>query len=160
MSTLADIIEEYISSLIREGDGIAEIQRAFLAERFRCAPSQISYVISSRFSPERGYIVESRKGGGGFIRLVKVELADDGVQEILDNIGPYLSQAEAYHYLDRLLDEGYINEQIHQMIRAATSRNALVIRLPERDLVRANVFRALLNAFFTFGEKESEENEV
>lgn len=156
MSTLSDIIEEYIASLLREGDGFAKIKRALLAEQFRCAPSQITYVISSRFSPERGYLVESRKGGGGFIRLVKVELGDDDLRGILDEIGPYLSQSEAYHYLDRLLEEGFIDRRTHEMVKAATSKNTLATMAPQRDEIRANVFRALLNAFFKFNQERSD----
>lgn len=65
MASLTDIIEAYILSLVEEGGGVAEIQRTYLAEYFNCVPSQITYVLSSRFQPERGYIVESKRGGGG-----------------------------------------------------------------------------------------------
>ena len=76
MASLTDLIEAHILSLVEEGGGVAEIQRAFLADHFRCVPSQITYVLSSRFQPERGYVVESKRGGGGYIRVVKIELED------------------------------------------------------------------------------------
>jgi len=157
VASLADHIERYIESLIAEGEGVAEIQRALIAELFRCAPSQVTYVISSRFSPERGYIIESRRGGGGFIRLIKVTLDSERVRDVLKNVGSHLSQGEAYAYLDRLREEGHLDERTYAVMRAALSRNALAVGLPERDLLRANIFKAMLNAYFSVEQRESEE---
>lgn len=153
MASLADHIERYIESLIAQGEGVAEIQRALIAELFRCAPSQVTYVISSRFSPERGYIIESRRGGGGFIRLTKVSLDAERVRDILSDVGNHLSQGESYDYLDRLLEEGYLDDRTYTVMRAALSRNALTLGLPERDLLRANIFKAMLNAYFSVEQK-------
>jgi transcriptional regulator CtsR len=155
MASLADVIEQYIETLIEEGDGFAEIQRALIAEHFRCAPSQVSYVIASRFSPEKGYIIESRRGGGGFIRLTRVSLDEGNVREILSDVGGYLSQSEAYDYLERLRQGGFLDERSHEMMRAALSRNVLTLGLPDRDVIRANIFKAMLNAYFSVpGEQE------
>jgi len=154
MQSLADAIEEYILSLIAKGEGIAELQRAPIAEQFRCAPSQISYVIASRFSPERGYIIESRRGGGGYVRVIKVNLEEESLREVICGIGTYLSQDETCDYLERLLEEGYVDARVFEVMRAATSRNVLSLGLPDRDLVRANILKAMLNAYFLSGEKE------
>ena len=148
MASLADLIEQYIEALIREGEGFAEIQRALLAERFRCAPSQITYVIASRFSPERGYIVESRRGGGGFIRLTKVSLEKSDIQDLLTEVGEYLSQSEAYGYLDRLREEGHLDPRSYEVMKAALSRHVLPLDLPQRDAIRASIFKAMLTAYF------------
>lgn len=156
MASLADLIEAYIQRLVEAGEGVAEIQRALLAERFRCAPSQISYVISSRFSPERGYIIESRRGGGGYIRLIKVELDDEDLQEMINDIGSHLSQSEAYDYLERLYNEGFMDEKTYQVMKAATSRKSLALVLPDRDMIRANVFKAMLNAYFATNPRSEE----
>ncbi|NLA60451.1 MAG: CtsR family transcriptional regulator [Firmicutes bacterium] len=153
MASLADHIERYIESLIAEGEGVAEIQRALIAELFRCAPSQVTYVISSRFSPERGYIIESRRGGGGFIRLTKVSLDSENVRDVLNDVGSHLSQGESYAYLERLLEEGHLDERTYAVMRAALSRNSLTIGLPDRDLLRANIFKVMLNAYFSVEEK-------
>lgn len=153
VASLADHIERYIESLIAEGEGVAEIQRALIAELFRCAPSQVTYVISSRFSPERGYIIESRRGGGGFIRLTKVSLDSENVRDVLNDVGSHLSQGESYSYLERLLEEGHLDERTYAVMRAALSRNSLTIGLPDRDLLRANIFKAMLNAYFSVEEK-------
>ncbi len=151
MASLADLIEAYILSLVEEGGGVVEIQRAFLADRFRCVPSQITYVLASRFQPERGYIVESKRGGGGYIRVVKIEL-EDGLADVIRSIGISLSQDEAYGYLLRLLDDGIIDARTFKMMQAAVSRDTLAIDLPVRDLLRARVFKALLSAYFSVSE--------
>ncbi len=158
MASLADIIEAYISSLVEAGEGVAEIQRTYLAQHFRCVPSQISYVISSRFSPERGYIIESRRGGGGYIRLTKVDLDHEDVRQMVSEIGSYLSQNEAYDYLHRLLREEFIDDQVFEVMKAAMARNVLTPTLPERDFIRANVFKAMLNAYFSVTGQRGDES--
>ena len=160
MPSLADMIEDYINSLISEGEGVAEIQRAMVAETFRCAPSQISYVISSRFSPEKGFIIESRRGGGGYIRLMRVNLEEEDIGSLMESIGRYVSQQEAWDYLDRLHEEGYVDARTYYVMKAALSRNALLIGLPTRDMVRASVLKAMLNAhFFKRPDDEGESEE-
>ena len=78
MGTLADEIERYIKKILEAShDGIVELQRNELALQFSCVPSQINYVLSTRFTTEQGYIVESRRGGGGYVRIVKAYVADD-----------------------------------------------------------------------------------
>ncbi|HHY17813.1 MAG TPA: CtsR family transcriptional regulator [Firmicutes bacterium] len=151
MASLTDLIEAHILSLVEEGGGVAEIQRAFLADHFRCVPSQITYVLSSRFQPERGYVVESKRGGGGYIRVVKIEL-EDGITDIIKSIGLSLSQDEAYGYLLRLLDDEIIGPRTFKMIQAAVSRDTLAVELPLRDFLRARIFRALLSAYLLASE--------
>lgn len=151
MASLTDLIEAHILSLVEEGGGVAEIQRAFLANHFRCVPSQITYVLSSRFQPERGYVVESKRGGGGYIRVVKIEL-EDGITDIIKSIGLSLSQDEAYGYLLRLLDDEIIGPRTFKMIQAAVSRDTLAVELPLRDFLRARIFRALLSAYLLASE--------
>ncbi len=158
LPSLADMIEDYINSLIAEGEGVAEIQRAFVAEMFRCAPSQISYVIASRFSPEKGFIIESRRGGGGYIRLIRVNLEEEDIRKLMKGIGEYVSQQEAYDYLDRLRDEGYVDDRTFFVMKAALSRNVLLMALPSRDMIRANVLKAMLNAYFSH-EPDDEQGE-
>lgn len=76
MKNLADAIESFImGELLREHDDTILVQRNELAERLACAPSQISYVLSTRFTPEKGFMVQSRRGSGGFVRIVRMEPA-------------------------------------------------------------------------------------
>ncbi len=153
MASLADLIEAYILALVEEGGGVAEIQRSYLADYFRCVPSQITYVLSSRFQPERGYVVESKRGGGGYIRVVRMELTD-GIADIMKSIGSYLSQDEAYGYLLRLFEEGLMDVRSFKMMQAAVSRDTLALDLPHRDWLRARIFRAVLSAYFSVVEDE------
>ena len=71
---ISDLIAAFIAEELEQADGVLELQRSDLAERFGCVPSQINYVMSTRFSPERGYIVESRRGGNGYIRISRVRM--------------------------------------------------------------------------------------
>ena len=70
----SDMIARFIQAELEEANGVLELQRSDLAQRFGCVPSQINYVMSTRFSPERGYIVESRRGGNGYIRITRVQV--------------------------------------------------------------------------------------
>ncbi|HEX6989000.1 MAG TPA: CtsR family transcriptional regulator [Bacillota bacterium] len=150
MRTLVDIIEQHIRSLIeRSHDGAIAIQRAELAEQFRCVPSQISYVIDTRFTPERGYVVESRRGGGGYIRIVRVARegqAGELLKVLGDHIGDYMDQRRAENIIERLLDEDLITEREAALLRGAVRRESIPVQLPLRDALRAKIFYNMLTA--------------
>ena len=93
---MSDVIADFIGEMLSDGGGVAELQRKSLADRFSCVPSQINYVIETRFTPEHGYLVESQRGGGGFIRIIR--LLDDKQRTLLEaarGIGGRLSQNDA-----------------------------------------------------------------
>ena len=97
MSTLADHIEAYIKKMLRSSQtNSVELSRAQLADDFACVPSQINYVLATRFTLERGYVVESRRGGGGYIRVGHVQVDDSYAHAIglLQSIGPELSERQ------------------------------------------------------------------
>ena len=75
---LSEQIAKIIEQMLEEGNGAVNVQRNDLAETLGCVPSQISYVISSRFTPERGYVTESRRGGGGYVRIVRMRAREEG----------------------------------------------------------------------------------
>ena len=79
---MSDVIADFIGEMLSNGGGVAELQRKSLADRFSCVPSQINYVIETRFTPENGYLVESQRGGGGFIRIIR--LLDDRQRTLLE----------------------------------------------------------------------------
>lgn len=83
MKNLSDVIESFIMSELVHGEqeDTILVQRNELAERLSCAPSQISYVLSTRFTPERGFMVESRRGSGGFVRIVRIEPQDRSAEK-------------------------------------------------------------------------------
>src|SRR5690554_735970 len=120
MGTLADHIEAYIKQMLRENQGRAiELSRAQLADVFACVPSQINYVLATRFSLERGYIVESRRGGGGYIRIGRVQVEDvrQDTIELLNQIGQRLSERQMNNVLARLIDHHVLNARQAGIIR-------------------------------------------
>lgn len=147
MANLADDIEEFLRSLVREA-GTLEVQRATLASQFGCAPSQINYVLATRFTPERGYLVESRRGGGGYLRIIRLNLeAGDSLHDLVhQQIGQRLSQDEAEGYIDRLREQAIIQAREAAIMRAAIQRESIGLDLPLRDVVRANLLKAMIIA--------------
>ncbi len=141
---LSNMIEEFIKELLEE-EQMVELQRNELAVRFNCVPSQINYVISTRFSPERGYSVESRRGGGGYIRITKAA-ADDGnyIMQIVGNIGDYISATGAKAILQNFYVNNLLTAREAKLIMAALSDNSLMIKPPERDMVRAVMLKNVL----------------
>lgn len=164
MPNLADVIENFLKNLIEEAGNILEIQRNDLANKFQCAPSQINYVLSTRFTIERGYIVESRRGGGGYIRIKKVRIRDDEfLKEVIECIGNSISSSKASDLVNILNREGIINKREAVIIKAALNRRSLDIPLPERDRLRARIFKAMLTALLNENEnmeKGGNENDL
>ena len=93
---MSDLVANYILEMLNEQNGNAEIKRNELAGTLGCVPSQINYVITSRFTPEQGYIVESRRGGGGYIRITRIKLdRSSAIMHIINSIGKTLDRATA-----------------------------------------------------------------
>lgn len=143
---LADYIAQMIEEMLKENDGILELQRNEMANRIGCVPSQISYVISSRFTPERGYIIESRRGGGGCIRIMRKELGrDEYLMHFFCAIGDSIDEAEALAYLRNLLDNELLSEREARLAAASMSNSALSAISPiGRKEVRAQIFKQIL----------------
>ncbi len=138
MACLTDDIERYLLRMLGEGVTL-EIQRAEVADRFGCAPSQINYVLLTRFTPARGFFVESRRGGGGYIRVSR--LPEDAWGEAGD-LPEALDQATAEHHIARLVEARRLTPREGALLRAVVSRDVLNLPLPLRDRVRAAVLRA------------------
>ncbi len=139
ISSLADHIERYIKALLDQADqpGL-EIRRVELAELFECVPSQINYVLKTRFNSERGYIVESRRGGGGYIRIFRLEprQRQDIYTWIYETVGESIGTDEAEALLARLLDQGHLSNKEAVLIRA-------LLRQETQGLDNAYVDRAM-----------------
>lgn len=146
--SLSRRIEQYIKTLLDRRDSL-EIQRSELAEVFQCVPSQINYVLSTRFTPAQGYIVESRRGGGGYLRIVKLAWkngVESDIQEVFENISIEIDQWEAEGVLKRLKDEGIITKREYHILKAVIDRNVLQVDLPHRDMIRSRILQAALAA--------------
>lgn len=152
MRNISDIIEQYLKNILHKSpNGSVEIGRNELAEQFRCVPSQINYVISTRFSLEKGYIVESKRGGGGYIRIQKVNLKEQGgvFDHILQTIRDEISQDAAEGLIHHLAESGFLNERESRLLRSAVSRDTLVLKLPLRDQIRALLLKNMLIALLS-----------
>lgn len=147
MARLSDIIEEFIKRMFEESDdGILEIQRNELASRFGCAPSQINYVLMTRFNVEKGYYIESRRGGGGSIRITRVRF--DGNEYlnrmISDKIGSSISQSLAESYIEAFLEHNFITQREAEIMRAAVNDRAIPCQPRDRDSIRASILKSML----------------
>ena len=141
---ISDVIEEFIKDMFESGDSI-DIQRNELAEKFNCVPSQINYVISTRFKPNQGYYVESQRGGGGHITIKKVAITKSNyLMHIITNMGDKITAQEVSIYISNFLSYNIINETVAKLLKVATSDNVLNIDVKKRDELRANIFKNML----------------
>lgn len=146
MARLSDVIEEFIKELLGESKGRAvEIQRNELASFFDCAPSQINYVLSTRFSVEKGYSVESRRGGGGHIRIIRLEIENkENVYNIINQIGDSISFTKGISIVNFLQERGIINEREGNIILAAINNRSLSVDGEIKNKLRASILKAML----------------
>lgn len=145
---MSDLVAEYIKNVLEESNGTAEIQRNELANSLGCVPSQINYVISSRFTQENGYIVESRRGGGGYIRITRVKYSTNPasiIMHIVNSLGASLDYASANIILENLVVNKIISTEIAKIMKSAISERAL-INVPKeiRNAVRSTVIKNML----------------
>lgn len=142
---MSDIIEEFIKNLLNETDGFIEIRRNELADYFNCVPSQINYVISTRFGPDQGYYVESKRGGGGCIKIKKINITKSNyLMHIITNIGDKISSNEVDIFINNFINYKIISEKDGRLLKAATSDNVLSIPLDIKDKIRANIFKNMI----------------
>ena len=142
---VSDIIEEFIKDLFNDENEAIEIQRNELAEYFNCVPSQINYVISTRFKPSQGYYVESRRGGGGHITIRKVNnTKEDYIMHIINNVGKELTSNEVDILISDFLSYDIINGKEAKLLKVATSDNVLQLAKDVKDQVRARIFKNML----------------
>ena len=147
---LSDSIETFIKALLAEDEQSVELKRNELAEYFGCAPSQINYVLATRFTLDDGYVIESRRGGGGYIRIVRVMGSDQQQLMYLINerIGQSITEAEAVRLIGQLVERKIITPSEGDIMRAAISSAALAIPVPDtmKDALRARSLKSMLTA--------------
>lgn len=143
---MSDLVAQYILEMLEEQNGSAEIQRNELAGSLGCVPSQINYVITSRFTAEQGYMVESRRGGGGYIRISRVNM-DRGtaIMHIINSVGQMLDKATAEAMLNNMMQRQMLELQSAKLIASALSDRTLChIEQEKRDVIRADLFKNML----------------
>ena len=151
MSVLSDTIESFIKSLIGEYEGRIDLQRNELAQHFNCAPSQINYVLATRFTPDRGYIIESRRGGGGYIRVVRLNIGESSqlLTLVTTRIGETISERDAADVIYRLVENDIITEKEGALMGAAISDKALSIPAMIKDRMRASILKQMVLALLS-----------
>ncbi len=143
---MSDLVAKHILEMLDEQDGNAEIQRNELAGTLGCVPSQINYVITSRFTPEQGYIVESRRGGGGYIRITRVKMdKSSAIMHIVNSIGTTLDKVTAEIMINNMYNQSMIDLTTAKLLTSAVSERVF-IDIPQnlRDIFRARIFKNML----------------
>lgn len=144
---ISDLIASFLQDSLDEADGgVLEVQRSDLAQRFNCVPSQINYVMSTRFSPEHGYIVESRRGGNGYIRITRVRVDRQTLlMHVINSIGDTLDLPSARAILSNLVSSGAMEEQVAVTLLTCLEDKALgAVPRSIRDAVRADIMKQVL----------------
>lgn len=148
MSNLSDIIEGFILELMDANNNDAvEIQRNILAQQFDCSPSQINYVLTTRFTNDRGYVVESRRGGGGYIRILKVRSSmDEELKRILnETIGDSITLNKALDLINALLEREVITEDEKRVMQSVLSDRVLnIVAYEDRNKLRADLLKKMI----------------
>ena len=148
MSNLSDVIESFIKELIeRTTNSTIEIQRNLLAQQFDCSPSQINYVLTTRFNNDKGYIIESKRGGGGYVKIFKVDTSSDAhLENILNkSIGTSITINKACDIVDVFKEKGIISDRELNIIKSAISDRAFnKIYYDDRNRLRADVLKEIL----------------
>ena len=145
---LSDSIEHFIKTMMSEESTEVELKRNELAEYFGCAPSQINYVLATRFSPDHGYLTESRRGGGGYIRIVRVVQA--GSQRLMylvnDRIGDSLEEEECIRLISQLKEQRIVTADEASLMASAVSTRALGVPVPDtlKNAMRAKMMKSML----------------
>lgn len=142
---LSNIITQMIMDMLQDNDEI-EIQRNILAQNIGCVPSQINYVLSSRFTPERGYIVESRRGGGGCIRITRISYDGNAVSmHLINSIGNEIDELTTRHHLSNLVYREILSQRDAAIIFSAVTDSNFRMLPPEmRDSLRATILKQML----------------
>ena len=149
MAQLSDSIEQFIKELMCDEAHI-ELRRNELAQHFGCAPSQINYVLATRFSVDHGYIIESRRGGGGYVRIMRMQEREEGnlLESLLERVGNSVDEETANAIITHLKDLKLVTVNEAALMRAGVSRNALALPISAKDVLRAAVLRTMLVQVF------------
>ena len=159
MAQLSDSIEQFIKELMSE-DAHIELRRNELAQHFGCAPSQINYVLATRFSVDHGYIIESRRGGGGYVRIVRMQTRgkENLLETLLSRVGNSVDEETTTAIISNLYERKLVTKNEAHLMKSAVARNALALPISAKDVLRAAVFRNMLIQVFKNHEEEKRDD--
>jgi len=144
MSTLANQIENHLKKLLNEQNGVVELKRGDLAGTFMCVPSQINYVLETRFTAQQGYIVESRRGGGGYIRIVRLSVDEPMLTGLLKHKERCVSQQDGELLIQRLVEEELLTGREGMIILSLLGRELLEHHVADSESLRGAMLNTLL----------------
>ncbi len=157
MSVLSDSIEKFIKAMLSDETDSVELKRNELAQYFACAPSQINYVIKTRFSINQGFHTESRRGGGGYIRIIRVDSCNEEyLMNLLQNsIGQSITQREAVSVIAHLKEMEVISDDTEKVMKAAVQDKAMMVPINLKDIIRAGILKSMITTILiNCGKKE------
>lgn len=143
---ISDIIEKYLKSILAESQEV-EIKRSEMAQLFNCVPSQINYVIKTRFNIQNGYIVSSKRGGGGYIRIAKVNLVDDYdvLDELITIVGDSINFKDAFQLIQSLFQASVLSQMTANLLLAVIDKKTLSFGDSElENMLRARIMKSIL----------------
>ena len=146
---LSDNIEQFIKELMEDSQSELELRRNELAQYFNCAPSQINYVLATRFSPEHGYIIESRRGGGGYVRIIRIMGSGankEFISALIAGLEANLTPKAAIAMIQALMERNIIDQNEAELMAAAVSDNALSVPISAKNMLRAGIMKSMLLA--------------
>lgn len=143
---VTDLIARQIQEMLEQDGGVVRIQRNELANKLGCVPSQINYVITNRFTVEQGYLVESRRGGGGFIQIVKIQSSDrEMIFHVINSIGDQIDEYSSRMILQNLVYDKILTEKEGKIILSAlTDNNMRGLSDSMKQTLRANLLKTML----------------
>ena len=143
---MSDLIESYLKNVLHKNETV-EIRRSEIADQFNCVPSQINYVINTRFTIQQGYVVESKRGGGGYIRIMKVNLVDemDILNALSDLVPEELSAREGNHLLQNLYENELITKREAQMMSLMMEKDTFLSNVKNAAEIRSNMMKKLID---------------
>ena len=143
---MSDLIENYLKNVLHKNETV-EIRRSEIADQFNCVPSQINYVINTRFTIQQGYVVESKRGGGGYIRIMKVNLVDemDILNALSDLVPEELSAREGSHLLQNLYENELITKREAQMMSLMMEKDTFPSNVKNAAEIRSNMMKKLID---------------
>ncbi len=147
MQTISDIIEKFLLESFNESDEI-ELSRNELADYFNCVPSQINYVLSTRFTLEKGYLIDSQRGGGGYIKIQRMVIDDDYKNFIFERIGTSIDFSTASGILQTLCSNDVLSDEQEECIRVAISDKSLKNSYGIENEIRAKILKNTLATIY------------
>ena len=145
---LSDAIEKFIKTMLTQDEQEVELKRNELAQYFNCAPSQINYVLATRFTPDHGYIIESRRGGGGYIRIFRMEqdTSEQLIYLLHERVGETITSMESDHLVTQLKERELITPDEAAIMKAAVCESCYTLPVPAalKDALRARILKSML----------------